>query len=151
MPSQQPLSSITRLYSAIKLLLGLKVEFIRLKTTEKLTIILAAIAFYAVAMTLGLVCVIFLSIGLGKLLAEAMAPYAAYWIIAAIYLVAFVLVFVLKRQIFVDPIARFMSRLLVEVPEEERDCNMPQLLAPDNESVQPQNLPSHGTDTTPEQ
>lgn len=91
-----------------------------LKTTEKITILLSAVAFYAVAMALGLVALVFISIGIGHLLATTIAPHWAYLFIALFYVVLFVMTFVMRRQIFVNPIARFMSRLLVERPEEER-------------------------------
>lgn len=116
-------STLLSLYSGIRRLGGLYAENIRLKTTEKITILLAAIAFYAVAMALALVCLVFVSIGLGHLLGTVLTPYLAYLLIAVVYLVLFILVFLLRRQLFIDPIARFMSRLLVEVPEEERNLN----------------------------
>lgn len=120
---ESPITTITSLYTGIKVLLGLQVENLRLKTTEKITVLLSAIAFYAVAMAIGLVCLIFVSIALGKLLATQLAPYAAYLVIAGVYLLAFIFICALRRQIFIDPIARFMSRLLVELPEEEREIN----------------------------
>ena len=105
---------------SVKRLGSLYFQNVRLKTTEKITILLAAIAFYAVAMAMGLVCLVFVSIGIGHLLATTLAPHLAYLFIAAFYLILFVLTIVFRRQIFIDPIARFVSRLLVEVPEEER-------------------------------
>lgn len=113
-------SLLQSLYGNTLQLAALHIENARLKVTEKLTILLASMAFYAVAMVMGLVCVVFVSIGLGHLLATTIAPHWAYLLIAVFYLIMFVLVFVLKRQLFFDPIARFMSRLLVEIPEEER-------------------------------
>lgn len=114
-------STLLSLYYSIRRLGGLYTENIRLKTTEKITILLAAIAFYSVAMALALVCLVFVSIGLGHLLGTVLAPYLAYLLIAVVYLIMFVLVFLLRRQLFIDPIARFMSRLLVELPEDERN------------------------------
>lgn len=95
-------------------------EKARLKTTEKITILLSTIAFSAVIMALGIVCLVFVSIGIGHLLATSIAPHLAYLIVAAFYLILFICVVALRRRLFVDPIARFMSRLLVEEPEEER-------------------------------
>ena len=97
----------------------LYMESLRLTTTEKVTVLLSSIASYPVAMAFGLVCLVFISIGLGHLLAATLAPHLAYLIIAAFYLLLFFLVIMLRRRIFTDPISRFMSRLLVEYPEEE--------------------------------
>lgn len=108
------------MFGRVKKLGNLYIESLRLKSTEKITIILAAVAFYAVAMAFGLVCLVFISIGIGHLLATTIAPHLAYLIIAVFYLILLILTIVWRRQIFIDPIARFISRVLVELPEEER-------------------------------
>lgn len=105
-------------------------EKARLKTTEKITILLATIAFTAVITALGLVFFVFVSIGVGHYLATSIAPHLAYLIVAAFYLLIFLLALAMRRRLFVDPISRFMSRLLVEEPEEDR---AKRLMAEENE------------------
>ena len=123
MSSQKPLSAtLSSLVSGVRALGSLYFEKARLKTTEKITILLATVSYAAVIMALGLVCLVFVSIGIGHLLATTLAPHLAYLIIAAFYLIIFVLAIVFRRQLFVDPIARFMSRLLVEKPEDIREA-----------------------------
>ena len=123
MSSQKPLSAtLSSLVSGVRDLGSLYFEKARLKTTEKITILLATVSYAAVIMALGLVCLVFVSIGIGHLLATTLAPHLAYLIIAAFYLIIFVLAIVFRRQLFVDPIARFMSRLLVEKPEDIREA-----------------------------
>lgn len=112
--------TIGDLTHGIKRLGILYFEKARLKTTEKITILLATIAFSAVMMALGIVFFIFVSIGIGHYLATTMAPHMAYLIVAAFYLIILLVTMSLRRRLFVDPIARFMSRLLVEEPEEIR-------------------------------
>ena len=113
-------SILLNMFTRVKHLGGLYVESLRLKTTEKITIILAAVAFYAVAMALGLVGLVFISLAAGRMLAMSIEPYLAYFIIAAFYMLLLLLAFLWRRRIFIDPIARFISRVLVEMPEEER-------------------------------
>lgn len=120
MAQQTIAETLTSMAHGIKRLGLLYFEKGRLKVTEKITILLATIAFSAVIMALGLVCLVFVSIGIGHLLATTIAPHLAYLIIAGFYLIFFGLAIVFRRRLFVDPIARFMSRLLVEEPEEER-------------------------------
>ena len=105
---------------SVKRLVQLYLESAKLKTTEKITVLLSSIAFIGVIIALGLVCLVFISIGIGHILATTIAPHLAYLIVAAFYLVLFALTIALKRQIFIDPISCFMSRLLVEEPEDER-------------------------------
>jgi len=122
----------------------LYVESARLKVTEKISILLASIAFVGVIMVLGLVCLVFISIGIGHLLATTVAPHLAYLIIAVFYLLLFVLALALKRRLFVDPISRFMSRLIVEEPEDVRESR----ILGENENAAASSSPS-STPSTP--
>lgn len=106
---------------SLKRLALLYIESAKLKTTEKITILLSSIAFVGVILALGLVCLVFISIGIGHLLATTIAPHLAYLLVAAFYLVIFFLMIAMKQRIFFDPISRFMSRLLVEEPEDVRN------------------------------
>lgn len=125
MAQEQSISeSVGSIVKGVKRLGMLYFEKARLKTTEKITILLSTIAFSAVIMALGIVCLVFVSIGIGHLLATSIAPHLAYLIVAAFYLILFVTVIAMRRKLFVDPIARFMSRLLVEEPEDERAQKM---------------------------
>ena len=123
MSSPTTTSIVASIVGSVKRLLGLYVENVRLKATEKVTILLAAIAFYGVIMAMGLVCLVFVSIGIGHLLATTLAPHMAYLIVAAFYFILFVICIAMRRRLFIDPIAHFMSRLLVEMPAEEREAN----------------------------
>lgn len=133
MDRHQPTISetLTGIMRCVRRLGALYFEKARIKTAEKITILLATVAFSAVMTALGVVFFIFLSIGVGHYLATTMAPYLAYVIIAVFYLLLLLLAMAMRRRLFVDPIARFMSRLLVEEPEEvcaqrlnnERKCD----------------------------
>lgn len=153
MAQQNIADTITGMISGIKRLGLLYFEKGRLKVTEKITILLATIAFSAVIMALGLVCLVFVSIGIGHLLATTIAPHLAYLIIAAFYLIFFGLAIILRRKLFVDPISRFMSRLLVEEPEDERAQRLmsqppKQPAGPDAPTHKTPRAP-HATKTTP--
>lgn len=110
------LSGIT---SGIKRLGRLYIEKARLKTSEKLTILLSTIAFVAVLVALFLILMVFVSIGIGHLLATSIAPHLAYLFVAAFYLIILVIVAILRKPLFINPIARFISRLLVDAPDDE--------------------------------
>lgn len=111
--------SLGSLAGGLKKLGSLYIEKARLKTTEKVAILLSSIAFSAIVVAIGLVFLVFVSIGIGHLLATTIAPHLAYLIVAGFYLVILVLAVLLRRRLFVDPITRFMSRLLVDEPEYE--------------------------------
>ena len=111
---------IKSVFTDVKQIGQLYVEDLRLKATEKLAIFLATVAFYAVILLLGLVLLIFVSLGVGHLLATTIAPHWAYLLVAAFYLLLMVLIIVFKRRIFGDPIARFLSLLFIDDPNEKR-------------------------------
>lgn len=94
----------------------LYIEKARLKTTEKLTILLSTVAFSAILAAIAIVFLVFVSIGVGHLLATSIAPHLAYLLVAGVYLILLIVVACMRRRLFINPIARFMSRLLVEAP-----------------------------------
>lgn len=124
---QQPQKGISKslsgVTSGIKRLGLLYLEKARLKTTEKLTILLSTVAFTAVVVALSLILLVFVSIGVGHWLATSIAPHLAYLFVAAFYLLLLIAVAALRKQLFITPIARFMSRLIVKEPEFEPETD----------------------------
>lgn len=94
----------------------LLIEDARLTVAEKLTMLLSAIAFYSLLIIMGVVALVFISIGVGQLLSATVAPVWAYTYIAAFYVVIVVLLVVFRKALIEDPVARFLSRMLVEPP-----------------------------------
>lgn len=107
------------LVANVKRLIGLELDYARLTAAEKTTVLLSSIAFYAVVVLLGTMLILFISIGVGHLLAETIAPHFAYLFVAAFYLILFILAFIFRRKLFVDPTARFITRLFLNPPKEE--------------------------------
>lgn len=103
----------------LKRLITLHIDYARLTAAEKLTVLLSTIAFYAMVVVFGAIMLIFLSIGVGHLLAATVAPEVAYLYVAAFYLLIFILLFIFRKKIFVDPVSKFISKLFVKPPTEE--------------------------------
>ena len=110
-------SSVSR---SVRKLGELYIEKARLKTTERLTILLSTVAFAAVSISIALILLVFVSIGVGHLLATTIAPHLAYLIVAGFYLVLLILAVVFRTQLFINPVSRFMSRLLLDEPDDAR-------------------------------
>jgi len=117
--NQQP-TSAQALVDSFRRLVTLKLDYARLTLAEKLSILLSTVAFYSLVVAFGTIVLIFLSIGVGHLLASTVAREAAYLYVAAFYLVLFILLFVFRKKIFVDTITRFISKLFVNPPEDEK-------------------------------
>ena len=117
--NQQPNSAQT-LIESLRRLVALRLDYARMPAAEKLSILLSAVAFYSLVVAFGTIVLIFISIGIGHLLASTIAHTAAYLYVAAFYLVLFILLFVFRKKIFVDPITRFISKLFVKPPEDDQ-------------------------------
>ena len=97
--------------------LRLTVEDVRLTAAEKLTVLFSTVTFFALVLILGTVALVFVSIGIGHWLAATVAPLMAYLYIAIFYVVVLLALILFRRQILVDPICRFVTRLIVEPPK----------------------------------
>jgi Na+/H+-dicarboxylate symporter len=71
-------------------------------------------AFWAVVFVIGTAIALFLTIGVASLLLKSMAAHWVYICIAAFYIVVLAIVAALRHRLFVDPIARFVSRLILD-------------------------------------
>lgn len=110
-----------RLTSIVFRYLTLQLDYAKLTATEKLTVLLSTIAFFALILILGLITLVFISIGIGHLLASTVAPYTAYLYVSAFYLVLLVLLIVFRNQIIFNPVSRFLSRLFLKNPEDDHE------------------------------
>lgn len=114
-------NSFQAVYDSIRRLLTLQLDYARLTVAEKFTVLLSAIAFYSMAVALASLVLIFLSIGFGHLLVGTALGRFAYFIVAGMYIVLLVLLFIMRKQLIINPIARFMSRLFVEPPKNQQE------------------------------
>ena len=111
-------SSVTSaVMSTVSRYIKLLLEDTRLNVTEKLTRLLSALTVCALLLVLALATLLFLSLAAGPALADVMNPIWAYVIVASFYAVIAVVIFFCKTVLIVNPIARFLSRLLIEAPE----------------------------------
>ncbi len=102
---------------SLKRYLSLYADYMRLSAAEKMSMLLSAVAFYTLIVAMALIALIFLSIGVGFLLASVMTLYWAFFIVTAFYILIFSLLIIFRHTLIVDPIARFVSRLLVKPPK----------------------------------
>lgn len=116
----QPASGIRRLATILQRYLSLQIDYARLSATEKLTVLLSTTAFFALAFVIGMITLVFISVGVGHWLAVTIAPYTAYLFVSAFYLVLLILLVVFRNQLIFNPVSRFISRLLLKSPEEDK-------------------------------
>ncbi|MDE7125412.1 MAG: phage holin family protein [Muribaculaceae bacterium] len=115
MNSQQrfDINAIVRL---LRRFLRLNIENMRLSLTERLTILMSAVAFYIIALFFCTIGFIFITAGIAHLLEGCLEIKWVYLIIGGIYFAIVLVLWLLRKKILVDPICRFLSRLIVEAP-----------------------------------
>lgn len=123
-PAEEEESGYTRLYRQTKRLLNLEVENIRLMLTEKLTLLLGRIALVAVVFVVCTTALIFLSMSVADFLLRGLAPCWTYLIIGGFYVMIAIIATCFKRRLIVDPIARYISRVVLDPPA-NTDHKMP--------------------------
>lgn len=112
-------SNVQQLIENIKRLVTLHLDYARLTATEKLTIILSTMAIYALVVIFGTLSLVFITLGVGHLLATTIAPHFAYLIVAGFYVVALAVIFLMRKKLFINPISRFLSKLFVNPPTDK--------------------------------
>lgn len=93
--------------------LSLEAAYIRLSLTEKLALILSGIAL-AFLMSILLLFMIFMaSMALADVFSGFMPIWLAYLCVAGIYALLTALLFILRKPLILDPVARFLSRIII--------------------------------------
>ncbi len=104
------------LWEQLRRLFNLEVENARFLVTEKLVVLLSSITFYAILAVIITCVTIFLTIGAVNLMLERVEPHWAYMIVAAFYLMLMLILIIFRRQLIINPIARFLSSVILDPP-----------------------------------
>jgi len=95
-------------------------DYDKFTAVEKMSILLSAVAFIAVLFVIGTFVLHYLLAALITVLADALqCTWMAYLIAAALLLLLLLVVLAFKRQLIVDPVARFLSKLFLKPEDNE--------------------------------
>lgn len=114
-------SSASLLWQAFKKYIALNVESAKFTAAEKLTVLFAAVAFYFVAIALFIVVLIFVSMAICDVLSMYLPMYYVYLLLAAFYCVSLLIIYALRKVLFLNPIARFISKLMLNPPKDNNE------------------------------
>lgn len=104
-------NSYERLWEQLKEYLRLNVENTKLTVAEKITVAVTAAAMALIAILFGVIVLFFISVALADLLTKAVGTFWSFMIIGGAYLLLFLIIFLLRRQLIANPVSRFMTRL----------------------------------------
>ena len=105
---------ISSIWLEIKETLKLNIDYSKLTATEKLTVLLSMIGLALVCFALASIIIFLISLGLMLLLAKSTGLFGACMIMAGIYAIILAAAILLRRQLIIDPIARFISHLFLK-------------------------------------
>ncbi|RXE70978.1 hypothetical protein ED352_07455 [Muribaculaceae bacterium Isolate-002 (NCI)] len=95
----------------------------KLSLAEVLTQLLAAIAIAFVCLLFVIISLAFVSYGVIEALSQHMATTWAYLIVGGFYLLLIILMIIFKRTIIINPIARFLSKIILDAPDTPNNLN----------------------------
>ena len=108
---------ISNVFGDAKRLGSMYLDLARLTAAEKATVLFSVLSMAIVGIMLGMVVLVFLTMGIASLLESYIAPFWTFFIVAGVFIVVALLVWVFREKIVYDPISRFMSRLLLNPPK----------------------------------
>lgn len=107
-------SEIKDIFTNGKNWLKLEIEYAKLTVAEKLTMLMSALIIGAVCLLLGIVVLILLAFALVEVFKSFMLPGLAYLSVGGIICILILLIYLLRKPILLDPIARLITKLFIE-------------------------------------
>ena len=109
-----------KLFAEARKYFSLEWDYTKLTAVEKLAVLLSSIAFVAVVFIIGIFVLSHLFTALVTVLATALgSEWGAHLIAVAILLVLLLVVFAFKKQLIVNPVTRFVSKLFLKPEDNE--------------------------------
>ncbi len=106
-------------------LFRLYLDNVRLTVAEKLTVVFSAAIVFVSLLVLGIFALAFFSGAMVQLLALVLPQWACYSICFGFFALLMLLIVTLRKWIIVNPIARFVSRLVFEQGQKEDVAHEP--------------------------
>lgn len=111
--------NIRSLWTETKNYLELQKEYLKLDTAEKLSVLLSAVAIVVLCATFALAAILFVMVALTLLLAKVVGGVWSAVIMGGVMLFIIVIILIARKRWIVQPISRFIARLIVGEDKEE--------------------------------
>jgi hypothetical protein len=109
-----------KLFTEARRYFSLEWDYTKLTAVEKMAVLLSAVAFVAVVIIIGTFVLHHLFAALISVLASALGcTWGAHLIAAALLLLLLLVVLAFKKQLIVDPVTRFVSKLFLKPEDNE--------------------------------
>ena len=112
--TMDPSDNFQQLYEDVKTYVRLQTEYVKVEFVEKLAILLSTLLIITIILILAIAGLFYLFFSLAYALVPLVGGLAvSFCIIAAIYVVLIILVFVFRKQLVINPLVRFLSKLFL--------------------------------------
>lgn len=111
--------NIRSLWTETKNHLELQKEYLKLDTAEKLSVLLSAVATVALCVIFALAAIFFFMVAITLLLAKAVGGVWSSVIMGGVMLFIIVIILIARKRWIVQPVSRFIARLIVGEDKEE--------------------------------
>lgn len=106
-------STYENLWESLKKFLQLKGEDLKLALCETATVLISTLVVTLAIIMLGTAVLLFLSYAVAQWIGASIGMDWAYFIVAGFYLLIIILVVLLRKPLILDPVARFISKVLL--------------------------------------
>lgn len=105
----------------------LELEYVRLTAAEKLVVLASSLILGAVLAILLMPIMIMLLFALADVFKLIMAPALAYLSVAGIVILLILAIYLMRRPLVINPVARFITRVMLDRNESKERDNKPQM------------------------
>lgn len=110
-----------QLFDDCKAYLNTRFDLLRLDLLDKLSVILGMIVLVIVALFLGLAAIAYFSVALVGLMTKVMPLAVACVILGGVFVVAVIVLYLLRQKVFVDPFVKLLSPIIFTNTEDPTD------------------------------
>lgn len=107
-------NSYIKLWEELKKYFKTNVEYVKLTAAEKITVLFAAAAVALGVFFLAVFCLFFASFAVVNWLSVSLGVSWSYLIMSGVYLILIGLLILFRKPLIMNPIAKFVSRLLLK-------------------------------------
>lgn len=93
--------------------LRLEVEYYKLTAAEKFTVLMSSLIIGAICMFVGVICLVLFAFALVEVFKLFLSPALSFVCVGGIFLLLVVVLFLLRKPLLLNPIAKFITRLII--------------------------------------
>lgn len=115
--NDKSIETLQQLFAEVKKYLALQKRYTQLEIAEKLTILLSTLILVLIIIILSMVALFYLSFTLAYLLAHLLGSIVvSFALITCVILILMMFVYLFRKKLIINPMARFISNLFIENP-----------------------------------